>query len=266
MSIFSSDYSKPGPGVRPDEPRKKGPARLWEVVSRDVGSFFKAGFLALVSALPFLLGMAVAIGTHTILFMILAGVLGGLLAAPQLCGLADTILRSLRDEPGYWWVTYHRAWRRNAKATIFPGAVFGLIIGMELFTLFHMDGLGSTLTDWVILIAGLLLSTGLGLYFFQLLALLDMPMGTLLKNAALMFIGFLPRSLAAAAVQLIYWGAMIWYLSVAVYILPFTNFWLPMCISWMILYPVVEKSFGIEEAIHRKQDAELKNWREQHSD
>ena len=39
MSIFSSffgGYNRPGPGVRPDEPRKKGFIRLLEILGRDV--------------------------------------------------------------------------------------------------------------------------------------------------------------------------------------------------------------------------------------
>ena len=34
-----------------------------------------------------------------------------MIAAPQIVGLNDTILRTLRDEPGYWWETYRRTWK-----------------------------------------------------------------------------------------------------------------------------------------------------------
>ena len=50
MSILSDLFKRedrPGPGVAPDEPRKKGLRRLWEVCTRDLGSFFWAGLLAL---------------------------------------------------------------------------------------------------------------------------------------------------------------------------------------------------------------------------
>ena len=46
MGLFSFSYNKPGPGVSPDTPRKRGVARLLEVLGRDMGPFFKAGFLA----------------------------------------------------------------------------------------------------------------------------------------------------------------------------------------------------------------------------
>ena len=142
MSIFSGlfgSYNRPGPGVRPDEPRKKGFARLIEILGRDLWPFFKAGFLTLLGAVPFLVLMVMAIATHAVIFVLAAGIIGGMIAAPQMCGLADTVLRSLRDEPGYWWTTYRRAWKRNAKASLLPGALGGLVLATQIFTLFHMN-------------------------------------------------------------------------------------------------------------------------------
>lgn len=38
--FFSSDrFTRPGPGVRPDAPRKKGVARLAEIMGRDMWNF-----------------------------------------------------------------------------------------------------------------------------------------------------------------------------------------------------------------------------------
>ena len=100
MALFNFHFDRPGPGVSPDAPRKKGPARFFEILGRDLMSFYLAGLLALVSALPFVFGVWFAVDTHSLVPLLLAGVLGGMIAAPQLCGLLDTILRSLRDEPG----------------------------------------------------------------------------------------------------------------------------------------------------------------------
>ena len=67
-----------------------------------------------------------------------AAILGGMIAAPQIVGMADTVLRSLRDEPGFWWHTYRRTWKINARASLIPGAVFGLIFGGEIFLYTHL--------------------------------------------------------------------------------------------------------------------------------
>lgn len=106
-----------------DLPRKRGFPRFLELLGRDFWKYFKAGFLALLGALPFLIGMSFALQSHVLLFAPAAGVIGGAIAGPGLCGLADTILRSLRNEPGFWWHLYRRAWKRNAKASLLPGAL-----------------------------------------------------------------------------------------------------------------------------------------------
>ena len=139
MALFNFHFDRPGPGVSPDAPRKKGPARFFEILGRDLTSFYLAGLLALVSALPFVFGVWFAVDTHSLVPLLLAGVLGGMIAAPQLCGLLDTILRSLRDEPGFWWATYRRAWKRNVRASLLPGAICGLLLAMQIFTVFHYD-------------------------------------------------------------------------------------------------------------------------------
>lgn len=262
MSIFSSffgSYNRPGPGVRPDEPRKKGFMRLLEILGRDFWSFFKAGFLAYVSMLPFLVCMILAIETHALIFVLVGGLIGGMIAAPQLCGLADTVLRSLRDEPGYWWVTYRRAWKRNARSCLVPGAVFGLILGMQIFTLFHMNMLGSSVVSWAILIAGLVLVLGLVTYIIPQLALLDMPLSGILKNSVLLFLGYLPRSVGAIAVQAVYWGLFLLFFPLSMYILPFTNLWLPMVPSLLIVYAPMEKNFNLEATIKQMRDSQLEN-------
>ena len=109
MGLFHQNFDKPGPGVSPNAPRKKGAARYFEVLARDFSTFWMAGLLAMISSLPFALGLWFAVTTHSLIPMLLAGILGGMLAAPQIVGLNDTVLRALRDEPGYWWVTYRRA-------------------------------------------------------------------------------------------------------------------------------------------------------------
>ena len=141
MGLFHQNFDKPGPGVSPDAPRKKGAARFFEILGRDFSTIWMAGLLALISSLPFALLLWLAVSTHSLIPMLAAGILGGMIAAPQIVGLNDTILRSLRDEPGFWWATYRRAWKRNVKASLLPGAVCGLLLAMEIFTAFHLDTL-----------------------------------------------------------------------------------------------------------------------------
>lgn len=255
MGLFNMHYDRPGPGVNPDTPRKKGAARFAEVLGRDMLSFWCAGMLALLSALPFALGLILSLLTHAVLPMLLAGVLGGMIAAPQLAGLQDTILRSLRDEPGYWWATYRRAWKRNLKGSLLPGAVCGLILAMQIFAAWHLGaGQGSLLA---VLVIGLVLLGGLAQYLFAQVALLDLPFASLLKNAVLLFFGYLPRTLLGVLWQGVYWGLLAGFFPFSAPVLLVTGFWLPALLSLMAIYPPLEKSFHIEETIRKMREDEL---------
>ena len=255
MGLFHSDFDKPGPGVAPDAPRKKGAARFFEILGRDFSTIWLAGILALVSSLPFALGLWFAVTTHSLIPMLLAGILGGMLAAPQIVGLNDTVLRALRDEPGYWWVTYRRAWKRNAKASLLPGAICGLLLAMEIFTAFHTET-GSVAVMVAIFVA-LILLAGIAQYLYAQVALVDLPFSSLLKNSLMLFLGYLPRSALGILWQGLYWAAiaLFWPLSGAVLIL--TSLWLPCSLSLLAIYPALNKSFDLEAKIKAMRDAQL---------
>ena len=256
MGLFSNMY-KPGPGVAPDAPRKRGLSRLFEILGRDFGSFFKAGMLAFLGALPFIVGMVFSLLSHSLLVMMIAGVAGGMIAAPQIVGVADTVLRSLRDEPGFWWHTYRRTWKANARASLLPGAVLGLIFGGEIFMYAHLSDLEAGAALIVILFAGILLAVGISTYIWPQIALLDLPFGTLIKNAMFLFLAYLPASLGAMVIQVVYWGAVVLLFPLSAPVFLFTNFWLPMGPSLLIVYKGLDNSFKIEETLRkRREDAD----------
>lgn len=183
MGLFHQNFDKPGPGVSADAPRKKGAARFFEILGRDFSTIWMAGLLALISSLPFALLLWLAVSTHSLIPLLAAGILGGMIAAPQIVGLNDTILRSLRDEPGFWWATYRRAWKRNVKASLLPGAVCGLLLAMEIFTAFHLD-ISQSVVPAVAVLVALILLAGIAQYIYAQVALVEVSFGGLLKNAA----------------------------------------------------------------------------------
>ena len=52
MGLFMRNFDKPGPGVSPDAPRKKGAARFSEILGRDFSTIWLAGILAMLGGLP----------------------------------------------------------------------------------------------------------------------------------------------------------------------------------------------------------------------
>lgn len=240
------------PGPRRDQPPKRGIFRFFETLTRDFKDIFRAGFLALLGSLPFGAGIAYSVITHTMLAAPILGLVGGALAGPELCGLADTILRGFRDEPGFWWHTYKKAWCRNAKACLLPGGVGGLLLGTQLFLLANAAPLGLDLLTGAGLAAGVLLVLGLSLYLWPQLALMELSFGQLLKNSAILFLGQLPRSLAALAILTVYLWGMVQFFMLTVPLLPFTNLWLPALPALFLIYPGINENFQIEDRLVKK--------------
>lgn len=245
MGLYPN-FDKPVPEGRP-LPRKRGLARYWEILSRDLWDIFRAGFLALAGSVPFLLGLAFSMVNTAPLLAPVLGLLGGLIAGPELCGLADTILRALRDEPGFWWHIYKRAWRRNARASLLPGALGGALLASQALLLCKAGALGIRGATVALLTAGILLVLGLSLYVWPQIALMELRFPQVLKNATLLFIAQLPRSLGALVLTVLYWGAVLWFFPVMASLLPLTNFWLTTLPALFLIYPGIDEAFQIEE-------------------
>ena len=262
MGLFHQNFDKPGPGISPDAPRKKGAARYFEVLARDFSTFWMAGLLAMISSLPFALGLWFAVMTHSLIPMLLAGILGGMLAAPQIVGLNDTVLRALRDEPGYWWVTYRKAFKRNFKASLAPGVLYTVVVTLQIFLvyfcfnmLYHGTNVGIPL--WVATVLNLVLFQMLFAYMWPQVVLLDQPLSLTLKNSINCMIAFLPHALAAAIVQVLFWGVVILCMPLGLFLMLIFGFWFVTEVSCQIVYGDIDRVFHIEENIRKMKDAEL---------
>lgn len=254
MGLFHIDYSKPGPGVDPNEPRKTGIKRVWEIISRDFTSLFMAGLIAFACALPFLTFMVLAMSTHALLFVFLAGIVGGAIAAPALCGLSDTVLRALRDEPGYWWATYRRSWGRNWKASILPGMLFALLFSMDIFLFAHIDT--SQRTYLILLMIGFVLVVFLALYMLAQVPLFNLSFLGMMRNAALLSLAQPLRTLAAAVVLIGHTIFVVLYYPLTTIEMLFIGSWFPVLWALFLVYPAIEKSFDLEaniKALHEKE-------------
>lgn len=106
MGLFpSANDFKAGKGVEKDAPRKTGVGRFFELVGRDMNGMFLANLLACIGFLPVICLVYIGFLANSLPVMLASAVVGGILAGPALAGMYDTVLRALRDEAGYWWVT-----------------------------------------------------------------------------------------------------------------------------------------------------------------
>lgn len=237
---------------------KVGVARFFELMGRDLWSFYKASILCCVGVVPAFLAVFFGIMSGAVWISLLGGALGGLIAAPFLCGIFDTVLRALRDVPGYWWHTYRNAWKQNWRDALAPGALAGGVLGLwswVLTALPDMDGVPTSV--WVCMIVSGAVLVGFFTYVFAQLVLVSLPLPKLLKNSGLFFLGFFPRTLAATLVQCVYWVPVLLYMPYTLPVLLVTGFWLPVTIGLQILYPALNRAFALESTIRQRRDAEL---------
>ena len=87
----------------------------------------------------------------------------------------------------------------------------------------------------------------MSLYLWPQLALMELSLGQLIKNSALLFIGQLPRTAAALAVLAAYILLSLRFFAFALSLLPVTNLWLPALPALFLVYPGLEQAFQIEE-------------------
>ena len=152
--------------------------------------------------------------------------------------------------------TYRRTWKRNLKESLLPGAVCGLLLAMELFSLCHINIAGGQVAVIAVLVA-LILLAGIAQYLYVQVALLDLSFAGLLKNSLMLFLGYLPRSGLGLLWQLLYWGAVALFWPISSFVLILTSLWLPCLLSLMAIYPALEKSFDIEKKIKAIREAQL---------
>ena len=194
--------------------------------------------------------------------MIVSAVCGGILAGPALAGMYDTVLRALRDEAGYWWVTYRKAFKRNFRASIAPGIFYCVVVTMQIFLVYFCfsmlyQGTNVGVPLWVATVLNLLIFQMLFAYMWPQIVLLDQPLGQTVKNSINCMIAFLPHALAAAIVQILFWGVVILCMPLGLLLLIVFGFWFVTEVSCQIIYGDIEKVFHIEESIRKMKDAEL---------
>ena len=263
MGLFPSakDFEE-GPGVDKNTPRKTGILRFFEVVGRDLTGMFLANFLACLGFVPGICIVLFGFASGSLVVMAAGAVIGGAIAGPCLAGVYDTVLRALRDEPGYWWSTYRRAFRQNWKSSILPGIFYGLIITLQVSLVYFcvtMPARGVQVGTgiWVGAILNLIVFHMLFTYMWPQVVLLNQPFHQTLVNSLLCMLGFLPHALAASLLQIVFWGIVILTMPLGVILMVLLGFWFASEICCQMIAGDLERVFHVEAQIRAQKDAEL---------
>lgn len=165
-------------------------------------------------------------------------------------GLYDTILRALRDEPGFWWHTYKRVWKQSFKNSILPGMIFTMLWALVAYAAFALPQMTNVSAGFaLILLLDVVILLALGSYFWMQNALFESSVSKKLSNCVRMFLGFLPQTALSAAVQLGYWLLMAFLIPRCAFVFLLTGLWVPNLLAMMAVYAPIEKSLHLETLI-----------------
>ena len=106
-------------------------------------------------------------------------------------------------------------------------------------------------------LVALILLAGIAQYIYAQVALVEVSFGGLLKNALMLFLGYLPRSALGVLWQGIYWAAVALFWPVSSFAVILCSLWLPCLLNLMAIYPALDKSFDLEKTIKAMRDAQL---------
>lgn len=232
--------------------RQTGFYRYRQLLSARFGRWWKTNLLTLAGFAPLAAGVFYAVASTSVLVLLPASLLGGMIAGPFLAGMYDAILRGLRDDPLPWWEGYQRAWKQNWKSSLIPGALLGLILGTYTFTamLFwwaeRAPSLGTVTLYLFALLAVLIVNT---LYWPQLV-LFRQKASVRLRNCLLFCIKYFWRILGVGVLQLACLAVFVLFAPWTLLLLPVLGVWYILFLSQFLIYPQMDAAFQIEELFY----------------
>ena len=231
--------------------RKVGFARYREVLEANWKGFFMVGFLTLLFFIPFAGGMVYAILSKSALIALLSGVVGGIFAGPGLACMYDNVLRRLRNDHSDWWTCWKKALRQNLRASLLPGIVQCVFLGMVIFSgaLMLWGAAPASLGTLAILALGMVLMTMvLTIWWVQTVLFTHSPL-IRLKNTVF-FILFHPgRVLGAALIRVVWWLILFLFLPWTAFVVPVLGIWYVLFLSVFLIYRDLDEAFSIEAQI-----------------
>ena len=229
--------------------RQTGFYRYRQLLSVRFGRWWRTGLLTLAGFVPLAAGIFYAVASASVLVLLPCSLLGGMIAGPFLAGMYDAILRGLRDDPLPWWDSYKRSWKQNWTGSLLPGALLGLVLGVDTFMamLFwwaeRAPSLGTVALYLFALLAVLILNT---LYWPQLV-LFRQKTSIRLRNCLLFSIKYFWRVLGVGLLQLGYWTLFVLFAPWTLLLLPILGVWYILFLSQFFLYGPMDDTYQIEE-------------------
>lgn len=193
MSLFRFNFDRPGPGIEKDTPPKRGLARWWEVFTRDYSALLLTNVLVLLCALPTLacitiFYMTCAMGTPGTL-MLLLNIPCAVLLGPALAALHRITLLICRDIPFYTWHEFKKAFKQDFKQGAISMVILAFLADLIMLNLYLLTVM-ENYSGFSVIMLFLSIYIWFSLFntIFQQIALMELPLRTILKNSVLLVV------------------------------------------------------------------------------
>ncbi len=245
--FFPDDDSRLPPG------RRYGFARYRELLERDFKQMILMDFITLGLCIPYALGVGYALLCGSLLVLIPAAALGGMIASWGIAAMYDFLLRRMRDSEIWFWFAFVRSMKQNWRSSLLPGATGGVFLGFLLFSGMVMWRTGTVSAGNVALLAAscLLVLMVYSVWWPQTVLFEQRP-SLQLKNCILFILKYPLRVLGASLLQMVWWTVTVLLLPWSAFLVPFLGVWYIMFVSLFLLYDRLNEAFRVEEQIKEK--------------
>ncbi len=225
MGIFSHSYDKPGPGVDPNAPQKRGFFRFFEIFWRKFSKFFQAGLIYSLFLIPTFIIMFVVstvvvgklaevIGGFEIEELTTIFLLGGLAfvnlliamwgAGPATAGITYVMLCFSKEEHAWVWSDFKDKVKENFKQAIAVFAVDLVMMALFYVAIIYYSSIGGMLGNLKYVVYFIILIfTMMHLYIYPLMVTFKLPLGAIYKNSLLFAVAKLPSNIFILIIHLV---------------------------------------------------------------
>lgn len=236
-----------------EDRRQVGFNRYKQLLSRHAKEWLTINAITLLGALPLAVGILLSIASTSVLLLIPFSFLGGMILGPFLAGLYDSILRRMRDDPMPWRMNYVKSWKQNWKASLLPGGIFGVLVGLYCFMgmLFWWAEVTPPLSTVVLFLLSMVMVLSIGGLYWPQLVLFEQKNSIRLRNCLLFILQNFSKVLGASALQMLLMAIMLLFAPWTILALPVIGVWYPVFFSQHLLYDRMNAAFGIEECFNQ---------------
>ncbi len=242
MGSFWSNFTN-APGGR----RRRGLGRWFQILEDRFMTLFWANLMCMACSLIFLVSLFFFSQTGDALSL-LGMVLGLVLLGPGMTAMHFLCIQTVRDKPVFlkedFLGSIQRDWKQSAAFTLLIGLLWGTFAYALRLVTAVQGGLGLMYTLVFAVTAFVL--TGLTIFGYQQIAMVQLPFYGVIKNAFLLIFAGKGRSFAAILFTMAVAGLCLWFYEYFVFILLLGVPALTVMTENLIFFPVFEELFPEE--------------------